>query len=120
MGGEGGADLSPYPTGVAARLSAHCSFSFGRPGFLGNFSADGTGRRRWVTTDGGIVRHRRHWEGSAGESKQGLRGEIIREEEEETGNGGGEGGGVGRIDDERKVGALYVFPTERVRRGKEN
>jgi len=54
----------------------------------------------------------------AGESKQAMREERIRGEEERKGSGGG--GGVGRIDDERKVGALYVFPTERVRRGKEN
>jgi len=39
----------------------------------------------------------------------------MRGGEEETGDGGG--GGVGRIDDGRKAGALYVFPTERVRRG---
>ena len=46
------ANLSPCPTGVVARLSTHCTFSFGCPGFLCNFSADGTGRRWWVTMDG--------------------------------------------------------------------
>ena len=51
------ADLSPYPTGVTARLSAHCTFSFGRPGFLANFSGNGTRRGRYVATDGGVVRH---------------------------------------------------------------
>ena len=51
------ADLSPYPTSVAARLSAHCTFSFGRPGFLGDFSGGGSGGRRYVATDRGVVRH---------------------------------------------------------------
>jgi len=60
MSGDEETDLSPYPTGVAARLSAHRTFSFGRPGFLANFSGDGSGGRRWVATDGGIVRHGRH------------------------------------------------------------
>jgi hypothetical protein len=50
-------DLSPYPTSVAARLSAHCTLSLGRPGFLADFSGDGSGGRRYVATDGGIVRH---------------------------------------------------------------
>ena len=54
---NGKADLSPYPTGVAARLSAHCTFSFRRPGFLGNFSGDGTRGGRYVATDRGVVRH---------------------------------------------------------------
>jgi hypothetical protein len=45
------ADLSPYPTGVAARLSAHCTFSFGRPGFLANFSG-GRSRGATVCCDG--------------------------------------------------------------------
>jgi len=49
--------LSPYPTGVAARLSAHCTFSFGRPGFLGYFSYARSGGRRYAATDGGIVGH---------------------------------------------------------------
>ena len=35
MGDERRADLSPYPTGVAPRLSAHYTFSLGRPGPLG-------------------------------------------------------------------------------------
>lgn len=51
------ADLSPYPTGVAARLSAHCAFSFGRPGFFGYFAGGRSGGRRYVTTNRGIVRH---------------------------------------------------------------
>jgi len=49
--------LSPYPTSVAARLSAHCAFSFGRPGFLGDFSGGRSGGRRYVTTNRRIVRH---------------------------------------------------------------
>ena len=57
MGDERRADLSPYPTGVAPRLSAHCTFSLGRPGLLGDFSVDGSGGRRYVATNGGIVRH---------------------------------------------------------------
>lgn len=56
--------LSPYPTSIAARLSAHCTFSLGRPGFLGDFSGGRSGGRRDVTTDGGIVRH---WGRLAGE-----------------------------------------------------
>jgi hypothetical protein len=56
--------LSPYPTSIAARLSAHCTFSFGRPGFLGDFSGGRSGGRRDVATDGGIVRH---WGRLAGE-----------------------------------------------------
>ena len=50
-------DLSPYPTGVAARLSAHCTFSFGRPGLLRDFSGGGSWGRGHIATDGGVVRH---------------------------------------------------------------
>jgi len=56
-GDERRADLSPYPTGVAARLSAHCTFSLGRPGLLGDFSVDGSRGRRYVAADGRVVRH---------------------------------------------------------------
>ena len=51
------ADLSPYPTSVTARLSAHCTLSFWRPGFLGDFSRNGSRGRRYVAADGRIVRH---------------------------------------------------------------
>jgi hypothetical protein len=78
------ADLSPYPTSVAARLSAHCAFSFGRPGFLGDFSGGRSGGRRYVTTNRRIVRHLgvslRETEGER-ERKQTR---IIRGEEERT------------------------------------
>ena len=60
---ERSSDLSPYPTGVAARLSAHCTFSFGRPGFLADFSGGGSWGRRHTATDGGIVGH---WESAKG------------------------------------------------------
>ena len=68
------ADLSPYPTGVAARLSAHCTFSFGRPGFLSDFSGGRSGGRGDVTANGWVVRHvRRRDKQGAGERLQGER-----------------------------------------------
>jgi hypothetical protein len=51
------ADLSSYSTSIVARLRTHCTLSLGRPGFLADFSGDGS-RRRWcVVVDGGIVRY---------------------------------------------------------------
>ena len=52
---ERSSDLSPYPTGVAARLSAHCTFSFVRAGFLADLFGGGSWGRLHITTDGGIV-----------------------------------------------------------------
>ena len=123
-GGEKKADLSSYPTSIAARLSAHCTFSLGRPGFLRDFSGGRSGGGRYVTTNGGIVRH---WgeEGSAEERWRAR--ERERKKVNKRYKGGEKGkdpvdgrGGVGRVGDERKQEPLYVFPTERVRRGKRN
>jgi hypothetical protein len=51
------ADLSPYSTSVAAGLSAHWTPGLGRPGFLADFSGDGSGGQRYVVADGEIVRY---------------------------------------------------------------
>jgi len=76
--------LSPYPTGVAARLSAHCTFSFGRPGFLSDFSGGRSGGRGDVTANGWVVRHvRRRDKQGAGERLQGEKRKGRGTEEDE-------------------------------------